>query len=320
MAQAIAKDLIDEVQRLANRVSSSERGRTREALDRAIQKYAQKLPWASLRRSETFLTDGTRFMVFPDRVAKIIEIADKTEQARIRPDDHFIENHGATFLSDVAGRPCVWREAGVVPIIRTPATDTTLSITASQSEVFSVEIWGQVRDASESGSALELYEVRETVSVTDDSDNTTTNSFVNIRALSKDRSTDALVEIKDDNSGKLISRIMPQSSIPSYRRVEFETVPGAGRVMHVEYFTHPDRLDSELQAIDPALNLRYLIWMAVGDLHWMAKESQNANVAWAKAEEILREEANKERTFGEDNDSVTPDFNYFDLEGLDEYI
>ncbi len=319
MAQSLVKDLLDEVQRLANRVSPSERSRAREALNRALVKYAQRIPWRSLRRSETFITDGSRFMVFPERVAKIIEMADKTEQARIRPDVHFIENYGATFLSDVAGRPCVWREAGVVPLVATPATDTTFTLTANQSEVFSVELWGTVRDASESGSALEFYEVRETVSIVDDSGVQTGNSYTNLRAITKDRSTDAFVQVVDDNSGKVASRIMGQNANPVYRRVEFDVIPAAGRVVFVEYFTQPDRIDSEMQAIDPAVNEQYLVWTAVGDLHWLLKETQNAQVAWAKADEILAQEANKERTFGENAESFTPDFTYFGLEDLDAY-
>lgn len=314
MAQALVKDLVDEVQRLANRVSPSERSRAREALNRAMNKYAQRIPWKSLRRTETFLTDGTRYLVFPDRVAKVIEIADETEQARIRPDAHLIENHGATYLSGTAGRPCVWRESGIVPIIKQPVTDTTLTLTASASEVFNVEILGTIRDASESGSALELYEVRETVAITDDTGNTTSNSFVDVHAITKDRSTTAFVQVVDDQSGKVVSRVMGQDANPVYRRIEFETVPGAGRKVRVEYFTHPDRIDSELQPIDPALNIDYLVWMAVGDMHWLLKETQNAQVAWNRADEILAEEANKEKTFGENSESITPDFTYFDLE------
>jgi hypothetical protein len=287
MAQSLVKDLIDE---------------------------------KSLRRTETFVTDGTRFMVFPDRVAKVIEIADKAEQARISPDVHMIENHGAIYLGDVAGRPCVWREAGIVPINKQPTTDTTLTLTASQSEVFNVEIFGMVRDASESGSSLELFRVRETVAVTDDTDNITSNSWVDVTSISKDRSTDAYIQVTDDVSGKVVSRIMGPDANPAYRRIEFETVPGAGRQVVVEYFTHPDRIDSELQPVDPALNLDYLVWMAVGDLHWLLKETQNAQVAWARAEEILAEEANKERTFGENSESITPDFTYFELEDSDGYI
>lgn len=319
MAQAIVKDLIDEVQRLANRVSPAERSRAREALNRALNKYAQRIPWKSLKRTETFLTDGTRFMTFPDRVAKVVEIADIQDQARVRPESHMIQNHGATYLGDVAGRPCVWREAGIAALIATPATDTKFTLTASQSESFDVEIYGTVRDASESGSALELYDIRETVNITDDSGVQTANDFVDIKAISKERATDAFLQVVDDNSGKVAARIMPQDANAAYRRIEFETVPGAGRTMKVEYFTHPDRISGELQPIDPALNLDYLIWTAVGDLHWLLKETQNAQVAWAKAEEILAIEANKERTYGENSESVTPDFTYYNLEELDGY-
>lgn len=314
MAQALVKDLIDEAQRLANRVSASERGRAREALNRALQKYAQRIPWKSLRRTETFVTDGTRFLTFPDRVAKVIEIADETEQARIRPDTHLMRNHGADYLSDVAGRPCVWREAGIVPIAAVPATDTTLTLTASQSEVFNVEILGTVRDASESGSALELYRLRETIAISDDTDNTTSNSFVDIHAITKDRSTDAFVQVVDDNSSKVIARIMGPDANPVYRRIEFEKVPAAGRLIRVDYFTHPERIDSELQPIDPAINIDYLVWRAVGDLHWILKETQNAQLAWAQADQVLAEEANKERTFGENQGSIVPDFTYLDRE------
>lgn len=314
MAQSLVKDLIDEVQRLANRVSATERSRAREALNRALNKYAQRIPWKSLRRTETFVTDGTRFMVFPERVAKVIEIADKTELSRISPDVHMVENHPTDYLGDVAGRPCVWREAGIVPINKQPTTDTKLTLTASASEVFSVEIYGTVRDASESGSSLELYRLRETVSITDDTDTLTVNDFVDIHAISKDRSTDTYLQVKDNASGKVISRIMGPEANPIYRRIEFDLVPTAGRQILVEYFTHPDRIDSELQPLDPSLNLDFLVWTAVGDLHWLLKETQNAQVAWAKANEILAEEANKERTFGENAESITPDFTYFDLE------
>ena len=279
-----------------------------------MTKYAQRLPWSSLKRTETFITDGNRFMVFPDRVAKIITIADETEQAPIRRDDHFVFNFGATYLSNTGGRPTAWRPGGIVSLAQAPATDTTFTLTAGASEVFNVEVYGTVRDASESGSPLELYDIRETIAITSDAGFQTANAYVDLKSLSKDRSTTNLLAVVNDQSGKVVSRIMPQSHVAAYRRVEFDSVPAAGRQVRVEYFTSPDRIDSELQPLDPALNIDYLVWMAVGDLHWLLKETQNAQVAWSKADELLAQEANKERTFGENGETITPDFGYMNLE------
>jgi hypothetical protein len=135
-----------------------------------------------------------------------------------------------------------------------------------------------------------------------------------LRGISKDRSTVNSVTVLDDAQGKTVARLKPQDFTPIYRRIEFESIPGAGRQVLVEYFTMPDRIDSELQAVDPALNIDYLVWMATGDMHWLLKETQNAQIAWGKADELIAIEANKENTFGENGESITPDFSYFDLE------
>lgn len=317
MSQATVKSLIDEILRLANRVSATERNRALEALNRAVGKYAQRIPWPGLKRAEIFVTDGTRFMIFPERVAKITQMADVSDALPFRPEEHFIHNIGAPYLNDTAGTPCVYRELGIVPVVRQPLTDSALTFSTPASEAMSCDVFGTIRDTSASGSMLEFFEVRETV-VLAGAAVATTNRFVEVKALHKDRDTDNRVDVAD-YTGKVIARLFPQKGGAGYRRIEFDLVPGAGRRVKVEYFTFPDRINSELQPIDPAINLQYLTWLAVGDIHWMLKETQNAQIAWAKAEQFLQEEASKERTFGENNDSVLPSFTYYDLETLDFY-
>lgn len=313
-AQSLVKDVIDEALKLANRVSVADRGRALEAVNRAVRKYAQRAPWPGLKRTEVFVTDGTRFMIFPERVAKVIELADVSDATEIRHDDRFLQNHGPVYLAGTAGRPCAWREAGTVPVVRQPATDSPLYFVAAASDVITADVFGLVRDTAASGSMLEFYEVREQVSIVGSGvTSVSTNLYVELKAIHKDQDSVARVDV-GDYTGKVVARLLPQRGQAAYRRLEFELVPGEGRSIKVEYYTWPDRVNSETQPIDPTINLEYLVWRTAAEIHWISKEAQAYQAAAQTADEILAAEANKERTFSAADEISAPPWTYRDAE------
>jgi hypothetical protein len=174
-----------------------------------------------------------------------------------------------------------------VPVISQPETPAQLTISASASEPISVRLSGLARDSSASGTALELYPIFETYVVAGTGASVTSNTFSEIHTIEK--TADSTAELTFSVAGKTIARIAPEQRIPEYRRIEWLYLPPAGRVLRVEYFKRPERIASESSHLPVESDFDYLLWRVVGDMHWLANESEPARIAWQKADGIMQE-------------------------------
>jgi hypothetical protein len=199
-----------------------------------------------------------------------------------------------------------------VPLIVDLDTDSTLHISQTTSEGIDVQVHGLVFDSTASGTALELYEAKETVSMAGVTQ-TTTNSNRKIIAIQKEKNTTSDIIVGRGSDGKMISRIPGWETRPLFQKVQFTPVP-TGQTVEVAYFKRPSRIVSESDALDPGVNEEAVVWRTVGNLHWMDNETQSAQVAWAKAEEVISIKRNEEQLFGEKDHHVEPSCSYMDLE------
>jgi len=306
-------DLIDRVQRLADRVDNSYRRRTLDALDEAVNWYASKAPWDSLFDNETFIANGSEALVLPDRVSKPITVMDVTNETPLEPggnDWHYYSAH----MKGTQGRALEWRDLGKVPVIEQPQSPQYLVVQPNVSESFDVLVKGLVHDSNASGTAMEYYEKQETISLVGDSTYTSTTQWTKIEEISKEYGTAADIKITYGNSARPISRIPNWGTRPMFASIEFLQAPTAGTKLKVQYHRQPDRLTSENSPVHPAINEDALVWRAAGNLHWMDQEGQAANVAWQKAGEILNDQKTVQETFGERDHSIQPWTGYFNLE------
>lgn len=313
----LISDFIDRIQRRADRVDSGHRVRARDALDESIQWYAKTVPWPSLMRLERFETSGSEFLVFPDRVLKIVSVGDLTNTQQLEPGDQFGRRFNGTYFNRTSGRLCEWKDMGLVPVTSQPNTDTTLQFQSTVSENYNAYVKGLVRDTTASGTALELYEVLEAVGITSSDVNTTSNSFVRIIELTKDRPSNGDLTINYSQDGRRASRIPLWEARPLFPQIQLFHVPNPQATLEVEYYRRPDRITSENGGIDASMDEEALVWRAAGNMHWVDQEGASAKEAWEKATEIVEAKKNVEESFGEKDFHIEPAFpSYFDQENL----
>jgi len=313
MASFVA-DLINRVQRLADRVDSSKRQESLDALDEAVQWFANKVPWDGLIKTEVFTTSGSEYLTLPDRVTRVISMADLTNFLPMEAGGNDW-NKSPSHMQRASGTAAEWRHQGVVPVIFQPSDPSYISMIASVSESYEVTVKGLMQDTSASGTALEFYEDLEILTIQDESAVTGAKTWSRIDEISKARATNSDLQVSIAHG--TVSRIPRWSTRPLYQQLQFVHVPVSGTRLEVQYFRRPDRLTSEQHTIDPLINEDALVWRAAGNLHWMDQEGQQANLAWRKAEEILNDQKNVEETFGEKDHSIQPWSGYFNIEPYD---
>jgi hypothetical protein len=310
----VVSDLIDQVQRLANRVDTGWRTRCLDAINRALQDFAHHAPWDGLKRLEQFTAPGGRYVTFPERVKKVIRVHDITNKETLNPGGNWGRRMDGTWLEQSGSQPLEWRQMGTVPVISTPATDTLLQVNTTASDNFDVVIRGLARDTAASGSPLEFYPVVETISITGTGATNTANTFVQIDEINKAKNTNGDLIVSDVVSGKQIARIEKWNGIAAYNRVEVTDPPPVGHQLLIEFFTAPRPIEAETEPLDPSLDTQYIMWKAAGDIMWQKQEAQPAQVAWAKADEILDSVRARETAFGERDSQSRPTLSYYDLE------
>jgi hypothetical protein len=305
--------IITEVKRLGSRVDSSYDSRILESVNRSQAHWAEKLPWPGLERIETFLTPGGRDIIFPRRVQHIISIGDLKLNCHVAAGEHFEQRFDAVHYNRTPGQPFEWRDGGLSPVAAQPATDTRITVTASQSEAMSVFVRGLVRDSESSGTNVELYTVEETLSIVDNSGTTSANTYQEILTIEKPHNTTNGITARDPTGSKIIARIQPWQDTARYRKASFVFPPEANRSMEVRYYTFPQPLVKTNQSIDPAISKDYLVWRALADLHWMHGEQEASQVALARAEEIISAKIQARRHFGEKDITAIPDNSFLNF-------
>ncbi len=310
MASTLIADLIDRVQQIADRVDPSFRERALSSLDEAQQWYASQVPWDGLKRNEDFFVNS-EFLILPDRVNKVIRIGDRTNSRELDPGEFFERRVSGAYFQKTTGAPQEWRDRGFVSTVKPLSADAQLFVSSTVSDGIAIQITGRVNDTTASGTALELFEARESLTL-GGATLTSANSYRRVISIQKDKGTAADILIGTANEG-LIARIPSWEARPMYRRVQFHPVP-TGQTLDVGYFRRPDRITSENDALEPSVNEEALMWRAAGNLMWMDNEPAAAERAWQKAAEVVAVKRNEEETFGEKDFHVEMWGSYMALE------
>lgn len=308
-----ARNTIDRAQQLANRVDPAWRGRTRTAIGRAIKAWAQRIPWPSLRTTEDFVLSGDKLLTFPERVGVVLTISDNTNTRPLGTTGHWSKRAAGVFNQDTGGNPQEWEDRGFSAFTSQSATDTTLQLAAGGSEAFEVRITGLVRDTTASGTALELQERFETMTMGGTSYTDTVLEFASFVAVEKEFGTSNWLKVRNPITSQVIAFLPEGEATVQHRVVQFIPVPPVNTVVRVEYYRKPEELHSENAPIDNSVDLEYLAWQAAGDVHWMLKEGSAANRAWDKAEEIIKNRLRQEKV-SPSSVSTRPAFTYYNLE------
>ncbi len=310
-------DIIDEIEQLGNRVDPSYRTRLLRGVNRAQQYWAFRLPWEGLKRTEDFVAPGGRFMHFPDRVSEVIKLGDIDNARHVPAGAHWENRAPDVFYQGTSGTIKEWRPAGSSPVAAQPATDTTLNIRTTASEAVRVLVRGLVFDSTASGTALELRMAEETLNMGGSGFTATSNTFREVFALEKTRDSTSDLIVQNPLNSQTIGHIPTWDTRNEFKKIEFLFPPSGVTPVKVTYFTKPEPLGAEDQTIDPALPTDFLVWRSTGDLHWIKNEREPAQVAWAKAEEILQNRINAERTFGDANMQAIPTSDHLDFSDWD---
>jgi hypothetical protein len=282
-------DVISRALRMANRVDPQHRQRALDATDRAVRYFAERVPWPSLERVETFRSNGTQFFTFPARVRQIISIGDLERQEYVAPGDQWERQHMAHLANRPSQGAWEWQDRGYQAVIQAPSTDTTLRMNTTQSEATSIYIQGLVRDSSASGTSLELVEKDEVLAV-NESPVTSANEYAVITAMEKDDisiTSDIIVDYARGTISKA-ARLRSNERSPTYRRIEWLAIPSAGDRFRTRYYASPPKVNDEIQVLDPAIDEDVIFWDIVGDLHWMAEAPQAAQAAWQQRDNLIQ--------------------------------
>lgn len=314
MADNLVRNVLDAALRLAGGADPGKRTRALEALDRATKAWAQKAPWPALRRNEIFLHPGGRSLSLPERVWVITSVVDKTTFRKVDPINDWDSQHSSLYAAKTVGAPDGYRPQGILPVCGQPATDTQLKLQTSGSEAYTVRIHGLRRDATQSGSPQELYEDRETFVMGGTTATLSEKTWVSIVGLEKDEGTEYNFAAVDPQTNKILTRIPSWQSRAKYPTIEFLPIPLAGTEFIVDYLVSPDDITSEESVLDSGVSREYLTWAVAGDVMWANGKRDDAQVAWAKSEQILNEEAAKATTLGEADFRAIPMDTYLERE------
>lgn len=286
------------------------------AATRAQRYWAERLPWPDLERRERFAAPGDRQIVFPARAYALLTLVDVTNNFEIERGGHFEDNQD--FVNKTGGHAFHWRPYGITPVAPQPQTDTALTIQAGASESMQVFVQGLVRDTSQSGTALELYEAQETVTLSDENSVDTANNYVEVFAVEKPYNTENNVTVTNKQDGKVIARIPHWDTQIRYPRIETDLAIPAGTTLEALFLAHPQDITGTGQPLHPSVDEDFMVWRLCGDLHWIKNNQQAARLAWGKADEVV-ENAKMKRRAGGGTIPTAPTLDYLNFSDSNPY-
>lgn len=307
--------MIVEAQRRVGRVDSGWDARTRRALNFALEEWARARPWPTLKRHETFLTDGTSRLVLPPRVMVVNWLADKTNLRPLYPDRNMDRNAPANFLAGTNSAAFRWNELNVQPVTSQPGSGSPSALVFQSQTVnpTTIHVTGLAIDTNASGTADYLHFAEEFVSVPSTDPVTGTLLYASVESIGKDAQTLSDIVVWDTSSNP-IGRIPANGYRSEYRQLELLFTPPAGTQIEVGYLTQPPALATDPQVPHPAVDPNYLITYAASILAQEQNQSTIAELMASRAERILERKADQEIVQGEDDFSIQPDPRYWDYE------
>lgn len=307
-----AGTLIDYAQQRAGRVDSGYRTRTLNFLNEAMERWAIARPWRSLKRTVDLITDGTRNLVFPDYVAHVVWLLDKSNTNVINYQERWDRDNPGTYLADTSGRSDFWREQEVVPVYRQPTAAAQIAFTSTSSgESFAVHIAGILSDTAASGTAGAEY-MGEEICTASGGTCVSTNIFKNILSVGKTGLTTGYVS--GTAGGTELCKMAPNRYSAKYRKVELIAIPTANTEIRAGVILEPPRLTDEAHVPHSSVNNEFLIWYAAGLIHKAQGDTQIGEICMNRAMRIMAQDDQHEKTAGDQDWNAAPDPLYWQSE------
>lgn len=307
-------ELVTRAQRLAGRVDTNFDSRTIQFLQEAVDEWAYKAPWPTLRRTDTFVADGTRNLILPQHVLTLRWLADETNRQPIDPREQWDRQDPSRYLGDGTGSAYWWRETGIVPVTAQPGTPTQLSVRTDASDVFSFYIAGYIRDTTASGTANYEVFAEERMTVAGSGATNLATLFVRVLSMGKDDLTPG--DLRVYNGSTTIGRIAANRYRSEYRNVELLTIPPAGTLLRAGYLERPNPITNIYQQPHPSINPEYLAWFAAGLIHKAMGEADIAGAALGRADAILNKRITAEVSHGDRDSQGIPDRDYWNHDDM----
>ncbi len=305
-------EIITLAQRLAGRVDPGFDARTLRFINEGVDNWARKIPWPTLRRVSDFVATGSRELILPPHVLRVVWVADKTNKAPVSPLDPWDREYPARYMGESAGNADFWREEGVVPVTAQPASPTPLVVRTTASDSFTAHIAGYARDTTASGTADYEYFVEEALAINGTGPYSSANQYIRVISIGKDDLTNG--DLNVFNGSTLISRVTKNRYRAEYRRIEFLQIPSAGTDIRVGFLERPPALTTSHQQAHPAIDPDYLVWYAAGLIHHAQNQKDMGDLYVARAESKLQDRIYAERMHGDRDLQGIPDQGYWSNE------
>jgi hypothetical protein len=304
--------LTNQAQQLAGRVDTNWNERTLRFLNEGVERWAQKRPWNSLRKTLTMTADGTRKLVFPDYVLTIAWLTDLTNRDVVNFRESWDREATSQYLGNTTGAAYWWREDGVQPLYKELSAASTLQVRSEASDTYSVHITGLGQDTTQSGTAGENFFIEEVLSASGSGPNTSANTYKEILTIGRTARGNGDVLVTDGTTQ--LGRIAKNRWTTSYRRAELLRIPSAGTQLRCGVLVRPTPLVETNQVAHHTINPQYLIWYAAGLIHKAMDEQDLGEVCLARADRILDERDYQEEAFGDRDWGSLPDSEYWGSE------
>jgi hypothetical protein len=307
-------DLVTEAQRKAGRVDSNFDNRTKRWINEAQERFVISDPHTALRHEETFVADGTIDLFLPSYVKKVLWIADATNKKPVQHHDEWDREAPGSFLDETSGAPSWWRELGYSPVNAQPAAASLVHFDPKSAENVVINITGLAQDTGASGTALERYMVQEQVTCLSGAETPTSALFVKVTSIGKDVLTSDDVVAAYSAGGDPVARVFRNAYRARYRHVKFLTVPAAGTLLRVGFLLEVPEFSDDNQVTHPGIDIDYLTWYAAAMIHKAMNQGDLAEQAFARAEERLQKREFHEKSHGDQDHRMAPDFTYHNFE------
>jgi len=308
-----AGTLISHAQQRAGRVDSGYDARTLNFLNEAVTRWAIAKPWDTLKRVVDMPTTGERDLVFPDYVAHVSWLADKSNTKQLDHRTRWDRDFTSSYLSDAEGSASLWKEAEISAVYRQPSTPSVINfVSTSSGESFAAHITGLLQDTNASGTAGEFYFGEEVCTADSGGTCASTRVFQNIISVGKTGVTTGYVTVNEGSTE--LAKISPNRWTGKYRKVQLMTIPGAGTIFRCGVLVAPPQLTKATHVPHPSINVDYLIWYAAGLIHKAQGDTQIAEICLARADRILARTDQQEKTAGDKDWNAAPDYGYWNSE------
>lgn len=280
--------------------------RWRNFVNRAIRDYSREQPWDGLEQTETFTTDGTRYLVLPSYVDSVISLTNGQTGHPIECADDLEKSDPLAWSQVLSGVAHKYTRAGQVPVTKSPSGYLWFS-SSSASDVGAIHVTGFVANSAASGQPLARTFAELSMNAQGTSGVTLTTLFTDFISISKASETNGDFFFYDAGASNAPLAFIAKSETASgFRRLALHFKPASGVPVQVRFRYKLSPIVSDAQAPHPSVKPDYVVEKAIHYHQLEQEQYQKAQLADAAATRVLAGEAQKERIHNEVVQTLVP--------------